>query len=138
MVAKFVKEEGVEEVVIGNVVIMLLLYADEVVVFANTLGDGQKLMNKLENIFMHTNLTKFMLIKSKKTDKPCIMYNNESLECVESFKYLGLKVPSNHRWNECATSAYRQEGEHIMHLRTHAIMEILSVGFSRNTFSTLW
>ena len=25
------------------------------------------------------------------------MYNNEPLECVESFKYLGLEVPSNHR-----------------------------------------
>ena len=31
------------------------------------------------------------------------MYNNEPLECVESFKYHGLEVPSNHRWNECAT-----------------------------------
>ena len=30
MVVKFVKEEGVEEVVIGNVVIMLLLYVDDV------------------------------------------------------------------------------------------------------------
>ena len=31
------------------------------------------------------------------------MYNSEPLDCVECFKYLGLKVPSNHRWNECAT-----------------------------------
>mgnify|MGYP000692216177 CR=1 FL=1 len=31
MTTKFVKEEGIEEVVIGNVVIMLLLYADVVV-----------------------------------------------------------------------------------------------------------
>ena len=31
------------------------------------------------------------------------MYNNEPLECVESFKYLGPEVPSSHRWNECAT-----------------------------------
>ena len=29
--------------------------------------------------------------------------NNEFLEIVEGFKYLGLEVPSNHRWNECAT-----------------------------------
>ena len=42
MVAKFVKEECVEEVSIGNVVIMLLLYADDVVLFANTLGDAQR------------------------------------------------------------------------------------------------
>ena len=47
MVTKFVKEECVEEVVIGNVVIMLLLYADDVVLFANTLGDAQKLVKVL-------------------------------------------------------------------------------------------
>ena len=33
----------------------------------------------------------------------CIMYNNQPLECVQSFKYLGLEAPSNHRWNECVT-----------------------------------
>ena len=78
---------------------MLLLYADDVVCFANTLGDAQKLMKGLENNSRHTKLsvnsskTKIMLVKSKKKDKPCIMYNNEPLDCVESFKYLGLEVP---------------------------------------------
>ena len=47
MVTKFVKEECVEEVPIGNVVIMLLLYADDVLL-ANALGDAQKLMKALE------------------------------------------------------------------------------------------
>ena len=27
---------------------------------------------------------------------------NETLEVVESFKYLGLEVPANHKWHECA------------------------------------
>ena len=69
---------------------------------ANTLGDAQKLMKALEKNCMHTKLsvnsskTKIMLVKSKKRDKSCIMYNNEPLECVKSFKYLGLEVPSNH------------------------------------------
>ena len=35
IVAKFIKEEGIEKVSIGNVVIMLLLYAYDVVPFAN-------------------------------------------------------------------------------------------------------
>ena len=39
MVVKFVKEEAIEEFVIGNIVIMLLLYVDNIVFFANTLGD---------------------------------------------------------------------------------------------------
>ena len=103
---------------------MLLLYADDVVLLAHTLGDAQKLMKALEIFCMHTkNKTKtpsisynmhtklivnssntnIMLVKSQKRVKPCIIYNNEPLECVESFKYLGLEVPSNHRWNECAT-----------------------------------
>ena len=43
-----VKEDYVEEVSIGNVVIMLLLYADDVVLFSNTLGDAQKFMKALE------------------------------------------------------------------------------------------
>ena len=83
--------------------IMLFLYADDVVFFANTSGDAQKLMKALEKNCMDTRLsvnsskTKIMLVKSKKRDKPCIMYNNEPLKCVESFKYLGLEVPSNHK-----------------------------------------
>ena len=51
--AKFVKKEGIEEVVIRNVVIMLLLYAD-VLFFANTLGEAQKLMKALEKHCMNT------------------------------------------------------------------------------------
>ena len=99
MVTKFVKEECVEEVSIGNVVIMLLLYVDDVVLFANTLGDAQNIMKALENFCMHTTLsfnsskTKIMFVKTQKRDKPCIMYNNEPLECGESFTYLGLEVP---------------------------------------------
>ena len=44
IVAKFVKEEGVDEVVIGNIFIMLLIFANEVLLVANTLGDAQKLI----------------------------------------------------------------------------------------------
>ena len=36
IVDKFVKEEGIEEVVVVNVVIMLLLYTNDIMLFANT------------------------------------------------------------------------------------------------------
>ena len=68
---------------------MLLLYTDDLVLFANALGDAQK---TLENICIHTKLsvncskTKIMLVKSPKKDKPCIMYNNKPLDCVQRFK----------------------------------------------------
>ena len=47
---------------------------------------------------------KIMLVKSQIKDKPCIMYNNEPLDTMERFKYLGLEIPSNHRWNECSSA----------------------------------
>ena len=48
MVTKFVKEESIEEFIIGNVVIMIVLYADDVVLFANTLVNAQNLMRTLK------------------------------------------------------------------------------------------
>ena len=53
IVAKLVKEDGLQEVVIGNIIIMLLLYANDVVFFANTLGGVQKLIRKFEEFCMH-------------------------------------------------------------------------------------
>ena len=82
------------------------VYVDDIVFFANTSRDAPK---ALELFCMHTKLSvnssqiKMMLVKNQKNDKPCIRYNNEPLKCVEWFKYLALEVPSNHRWNECAT-----------------------------------
>mgnify|MGYP000356056005 CR=1 FL=1 len=59
---------------------------------------------------MHTKLSvdtfkiKIILVKRQIKDKPCIIYSNEPLEIVESFKYLGLEVLSNHRRNVFVTS----------------------------------
>ena len=54
MVDEFVKQEHIKEVIIGNRVIMFLLYKDDVVLIANTLEDTQKLMCVIENFCMHT------------------------------------------------------------------------------------
>ena len=88
---------------------MLLLYVDDVILLANASGDAQKLMRTLKECFMATKLsvdsskTYIMLVKSHDKDNPCIMYTNEPLETMESFKYIGLEVPSNQRWKEYAT-----------------------------------
>ena len=50
--------------------------------FANTLGDAQKVMKTFQYFCLHTKLSvnksrgKIMFVKSK-TKKPCIMYGNE-------------------------------------------------------------
>ena len=105
---KHMHQEGIEEVMIGTFVIMLLLYANDVVLLAHTIEDAQKPMSVLETFFFHSGLivntskTKVMLVKTHNKETPCIVYNKEQLEVVESFKYLGLKVPANHKWHKCA------------------------------------
>ena len=42
-------------------------------------------------------------MKTQNEDNPDIVYNNEQLEVVESFKYFGIEVLSNHKWNKCNT-----------------------------------
>ena len=54
MVNGFVKQESINKVIIGNIVIMFLLYKDDVVLFANTSEDTQKHMHVIENLCMHT------------------------------------------------------------------------------------
>jgi hypothetical protein len=55
---------------LGDVEVMNLLYVDDVVLFANTLEDVQKLMKILERFCMHSKLsvnsskTEIMLVKS--------------------------------------------------------------------------
>ena len=43
IVLDFMQEEGIEEVMIRNAVVMLLLYADDVVLLAHSLEDAQSL-----------------------------------------------------------------------------------------------
>ena len=68
MVLDSMQEEGIEEVLIGSVVIMLLLYADDVVLLAHEVEDAQRLMQVLKNFCMHSGLlvnvfkTKVMLV----------------------------------------------------------------------------
>ncbi|MCO5568183.1 hypothetical protein L7F22_021879 [Adiantum nelumboides] len=75
-----------------------------VVLLVHSLEDAQKLMIALENFGLHSGLivndsrTKVMLNK----EKPCIVYNQEPFEVVESFKYLGLEVSANNKCKDCA------------------------------------
>ena len=81
---------------------------------------------------------KILLMKPQNKEKPCITYSNESLKNLESSKYLGLEVPSNHRWNEFASRCL-QAGKRAY----YAVKNICNGGETtcwilKNTFSTRW
>ena len=65
MIFKFSKEEGIEEVIIKNVVVLLLLYLDDVMPFLSTSRDTQKLMRALEEFGVYASN-----MKNQNKDKP--------------------------------------------------------------------
>ena len=108
MVHEHTNKEVIINVLIGNAVLLLLLYADDVVLFTHSVEDAQKMMEALKAFCAHSGLevnkqkTKIMLVKTHRTEQPLIMYNETPLELVEDFKYLGLDIPASYyKWHEC-------------------------------------
>ncbi|MCO5551454.1 hypothetical protein L7F22_004957 [Adiantum nelumboides] len=106
-----VLEEEKDKPSIGAFTLLLLMYADDVVLFGYSIHVLQKLLHSVHAFCDATGLsvnvakTKVMMVRTHKTaDQPILMYNGQSLEVVDSFKYLGINVPSNHAWGHCAQS----------------------------------
>mgnify|MGYP006925750717 FL=1 len=55
------------------------------------------LSDNISNTWLHSLIIKIRI-------NHALYHNNGPLEIVESFKYLGVEIASNHRWNECATT----------------------------------
>ncbi|MCO5593426.1 hypothetical protein L7F22_047440 [Adiantum nelumboides] len=92
---------------LGYIVLALLIYADDVVLFAHTISSLQKSLDVIHVFCVETGLsvnvdkTKIMQIGASKTEnQQMLMYNGQAIEVVESFKYLGVSIPSNHKWGQ--------------------------------------
>lgn len=94
-------------VVLGNVTINHLLYADDLVLLADSEAHLQLLLNKLEE-YATDNKLAINLAKSKvmtfsprqrRFYVPLTVYNN-ALERVTSYKYLGYMFTSNGNWTQ--------------------------------------
>ena len=49
--------------------------------------------------------TKVMSIRTHNVgNQPMVMYQDQAIEVVDSFKYLGVDIPSNHAWGSCVRS----------------------------------
>ena len=81
---------------ISNVQISSLLYADDTAILANSAENLQIALNSLLN-YCNTNHLNVNIQKSKilifhrgRLTQPILFYNNEPLEIVKEFKYLGI------------------------------------------------
>ena len=83
---------------LAGIVIILLLYADDIVLLARCPSDLDKKFSLLKyfcstmGMTANTDKTKVMIIKSKKYTYANFVYENRNLEEVYSYKYLGIDI----------------------------------------------
>ena len=99
------EEAGCASTVLAEIVIILLLYADDIVLLARCPSDLAKQLILLKDfsstmgMIVNIDKTKVMIIKSKKDTYANFMYDNSNLEEVSSYKYLGIYIHHNLNWN---------------------------------------
>jgi hypothetical protein len=98
------EEAGCVGPTLTGIVINLLLYADIILMemSPHDLGKQLRILNDFfSNIVMtiNTDKTKVMIIKSNKITYDTFVYNNNNLEEVNSYKYLGSNIHHKLNWN---------------------------------------
>jgi hypothetical protein len=90
---------------LASIVTILLLYDDDIVLMVKCpydLGKQQIILKDFcssMGMTVNTNKTKVMIIKSKMITYDTFVYDNNSLEEVPSYKYLGIDIHHKLNWN---------------------------------------
>jgi hypothetical protein len=86
-----------------GIVINILLYVDDIVLMAGIPHDLENQLRILKDfcsnmcMIINTDKTKVMIIKSNKISFDTFVYDNNNLEEVTSYKYLGIDI--HHKLN---------------------------------------
>jgi hypothetical protein len=88
-----------------SIVINILLYADNIFLMSRSPHDLQKQLRILKDFCSNMGMTlnadkaKVMIIKSNKILYDTFVYENNNLEEVTSYKYLGIDIHHKLNWN---------------------------------------
>jgi hypothetical protein len=99
----FLEKEGCVGPTLTGIVINVLLYVDDIVLMARIPHDLEKKLRILKDFCSHmgmtinTDKTKVMIIKSNMIHYDILVYDNNNLEEVASYKYLGIDI--HHKLN---------------------------------------
>jgi hypothetical protein len=99
------EKEGCVGPTLTGIVINLLLYADDIILMARSPHDLENQLRILKDfcsnmgMTVNTDKTKVMIIKSNKIPYDTFIYDNNNLEEVTSYKYLGIDIHHKLNWN---------------------------------------
>ena len=106
------KVEGVA--IDTNTIIAHILWADDLILFADTADGLQKQMNGLHMFCcknkMVVNEMKTKVMVFGNPENKIIMFNNKEIECVNKYKYLGVMINSVKR---CNGDIFREHSNYI-------------------------
>ena len=90
----------------------LLLYAEDTVIFAEIAHDLQNALDAMQNycdtwhLTINTSKTKIVIFsKGKLRNKPDFLLNNDRLDVVVDFEYLGVRYNFNEKFAKKTRSA---------------------------------
>ena len=89
---------------LDELMLFIILYADDAVVFARSKESLQSLLNDIElycgtwGLKINTRKTKVMIFEKGRHTSCDLFLNNVKLEVVQSFKYLGVHFFKNGNW----------------------------------------
>jgi hypothetical protein len=101
----FLQDVGCVNPTLTNIVIILLLYTNDIVFIVKSPYDLGKQLRILKDFYsrmdmiVNTNKMKVMIIKSKNITYDTFIYDNNSLEEVSSYKYLITNIHHKLNWN---------------------------------------
>jgi hypothetical protein len=128
------EKEGCVGPTLTSIVINLLLYDDDIVLMARSPHDLENQLRILKDfcsnmgMTVNTDKTKVMIIKSNKIPYDTFVYDNNNLEEVNSYKYLGIIA---------STKGLLGDGKLIMGLKTIVNQMNFGVGIRRNSYLRL-
>ena len=99
------EQAGCVDTILVGIVIILLIYVDDIVLMARRPLDLNKKLRILKYFFsnmgmtVNTDKTKIMIIKSKKDTYANLIYDNRNIEEVNSYKYLRIDIHHKLNWN---------------------------------------
>ena len=102
---KCLEEAGCADTILVGIVIILLLYANDIVLMAMCPSDLDKQLRTLKDFCSNMGMTvntdkiKIMTIKFKKDTYANFVYDNRNMEEVTSYEYLGIDIYHKFNWN---------------------------------------
>ena len=120
-----INELSIDSLIHTSIVLFVLLYADDTVLFANNYQDMQNLLNVFDSY-----CTKWKLIfNGNKNDYKNVFYLGKSkLDNVESYKYIGIIFHKSNRFTNATNVLYNTSGKsHVFRITTRQISYCYSV-----------